>query len=198
MGTMKYHTGYTPDDTSSFDSSMFLRLRKNGDKAAVIPCFDGDALAGLLWPRHFMGEGQKPAYVTCGKLYGPDAPCPLCSKTPPMKQDWRASMTVWDVKAGERRVLDAIPVAVYRLMAAAVDAMVQEGVNPRLMMFLLTRTGDKKEARIGVVPVPASADALKAAAGMVSYAPEEMVPENTPSAPPRDDAPPPDDGDVPF
>jgi hypothetical protein len=194
MGTMKYHMGYTPDDAST---RVGIRFKKDKDRVAVIPAFtaEGD-LAAFIWPRHYLGQGAKPAYATCGKLYGPDAPCPLCAKG--MKQDWRASVTVLDVATGDRRFLDGINMAGFRAMETAVKVLRENGGDPCATVFVITRSDGNVKGQLSVVTVAAKPDAAAVAASMVPFTPEEMVEESTPSAPPRDDTPPPDDADLPF
>ena len=207
MGTMKYHSGYTPDDTVH---SQRIRFSKDKDTASVVPLFTPQGtLEAFVWPRHYMGQGAKPAYVTCGRLYGPKAPCPLCDAKVPVKQDWRVSMTVWDVKANERRYIDGMNMAGYRAMLRCIEAIVAAGGDPATTMFIITRIDSERKGQLSVVTMAAPQAAVKAAQAMVAFEPEEMVEEATPSARMADnstapddapdmDAPPPDDKDLPF
>jgi hypothetical protein len=195
MNTMKYHSGYTPDDAARRPG---IRFKAKGDEFKVVPLFTPDgSFAVFVWPRHWLGAGAKPQYATCGKLYGPDAPCPLCAKN--MKQDWRASLTVWDVQVRERRYLDGINMAGFRRMEECAQSLRDEGQNPAGFIFKLKRVDTQAKGELSVTTVPAKPDDMAQAAAMVAYTPEEMVEESTPSAQaPASDAPPHGDDDMPF
>lgn len=156
-------------------TGRWVRLKNDGDSIEVMLVADRDdpELGAVLWPRHEWLPAEK-QYAPCGKLNDRDAACERCTKGE--RQDWRVSMTVFDVEMGDRRILDAFPSLWFGDLLDVIGKLKKRGSDPFAMIFDITRKGEKAKTRRLITPMgEAPKDLKKQVAALEPFKPGEMV-----------------------
>ena len=153
----------------------WISLKNPGESievAFVIDPNDPD-YGAVFWPRHGWSPKEK-RYLPCGKLADRDAPCPLCEKGE--KQDWRVSMTVFDVQAGMRRYLDSFPAVWFQDLKHVWGKLKEKGADPFKLIYDITRQGEGSSTRRIITPLAVMSDELiETVSQLKPFAPHEMV-----------------------
>jgi hypothetical protein len=153
--------------------SLWFKFASDGDSIKVMFILDkaDEDLGAFPWPRHFAGK-----YAACAKIVGADVSCEHCTAGVP--QQWRVSITVWDVEKKERRILSGMPVGFLRTLRKQFATLEKLGIAYENSIYVVAQTDNKKEARLGITHVgTASAGILEAVKGLVPFTPEQMEPK---------------------
>ena len=183
---------YKYSDTRTRGASRWLRLSKDGDSCRVVMILDDKDpdLGAAFYPRHWLKEQHK--YVACT---GDD--CEHCAaKT---ERSWRMAITVFDLDAGERKVLDGFPNFWFEDLKDAISAVREAGRDPNIEVLKITRRGEKAQTRRNILPLGAVPDKKLAISicNLAPFTPEEMLGSDyhpkAEAGPSDEDAPPPPD-----